>query len=271
MRRWMAFTCIFLILTAGMANATALGEKTRHFEIYYSDALPDSGYSDVGRALENAYSEINGYLGACPDSIKVLVVGKKTMDKVGEHVEAFSAWNTKSSAIVLREETLKDKNSLRIVAEHEICHLGLNNILANKDSREFSWMEEGICMVLSKEPFSDVKVSKFIMDKGFLTPAEIAKAVDSEDYSISKNGYLQSYSLVKFMVKKFGVSAVISMLKCPETDFEKAFILCTGVDFGTFYRQWQAYVKSTATGWQEALGPAPAYLSFDLYMEDCTA
>jgi hypothetical protein len=271
MRRWIAFTCILLVLMAGMANATALGEKTRHFEIYYSEALPDGGHSDIGRTLESAYSEIDGYLGTCPDFIKVLVVGKKTMDRVGEHVEAFSAWNTKSSTIVLREETLKDKKSLRIVAGHEICHLGLNNILANKDSKEFSWMEEGICMVLSREPFSDAKVSRLIMEKGFLTPSGIAKAVDSDEYGISKNGYLQSYSLVKYMVKRFGVSAVINMLKCPETDFEKAFFLYTGMDFGTFYRQWQAYVKSMAYGGHEAPGPALAYPAFDLCMEDCAA
>jgi hypothetical protein len=274
MKWWMAVGCALLVLLMGMATlsgtagAMNIGERTKHFDVYYANTPPDSG---IGPALEDAYNEINGYYGNLPGRIKVLVVGKKTMDQVGEHVEAFSAWNKKSSTIVLREETIKNKKSLDVVARHELCHLGLNDILARKQSKDFSWMEEGVSMVFSKEPFSDLKVSKYIVGKGFLTPKEIADAVASDNYNISKNGYMQSYSLVKYMAKRFGANAVIRILKCPETNFEKAFITNTGVDFGTFYGQWQAYVKNTASGSQVESRPAFGALSFDLDLEDCTA
>ncbi len=275
MKLWAAFSCILLILLAGTANAMSPGEKTKHFDIYYPASMQDGGSGGIGPLMEDAYSEINSYYGTCPEHIKVLVVGKKTMDKVGEHVEAFSAWNNKSSAIVLREESMKDKKSLKVVVEHEISHLGINNILANKDPKEFAWMEEGICMVFSKEPFSDQKISKFIVGRGFLSPGEIASAVDSENYNVTKNGYIQSYSLVKYLTLRFGSGAIVNMLKCHESNFDKAFAECTGEDFSTVYRQWQSYVKNTASGWQPAARPAysaPYYYPFyDVNLEEFLA
>ncbi len=274
------YTCILFILLAGIAGgslagkagAASMSEHTRHFNISYAgNSLPVAGYDGLGDTMENCYDEINSYYGTLPDHIKVLVVGKKTMDQVGEHVEAFSAWNKKSSAIVLREETLKNKKSLDVVAKHELSHLGINNILANKESKEFSWMEEGTCMVLSKEPFSDMKVSKYILGQGFLMPDDISKAVDSENYNISKDGYMQSYSLMKFMVQKFGVTAVINIYKCPETNFEKAFALSTGEDFGTFYKQWESFVRTSAAGRLSMSMPAFGYPQFDIDVGDSAA
>lgn len=266
------FACILLIFLAGTADAANAGEHTRHFNITYAgNSQPLTGFNGLGDTMENCYSEINGYYSTLPDHIKVLVIGKKTMDELGEHVEAFSAWNKNSCAIVLREETLKDKKSLGVVAKHELSHLGINNILANKISKEFSWMEEGTCMVLSKEPFSDTKVSKYIIGQGFLTPDEISKAVDSDNYNISKNGYMQSYSLMKYMVQKFGATAVINIFKSPETNFEKAFALSTGVDFGSFYKQWQGFVRTSAAGGQPAARSGFGYLHFDMDVGDCAA
>lgn len=266
------FACILFIFLAGTANAANNSENTRHFTISYAgNSQPIAGFNGLGDTMENCYSEINGYYGTLPAHIKVLVVGKKTMDQVGEHVEAFSAWNKNSSAIVLREETLKNKNSLGVVAKHELSHLGINNILANKDSKEFSWMEEGTCMVLSKEPFSDTKVSKYILGQGFLSPEEISKAVDSNNYNISKDGYMQSYSLMKFMVQKFGAAAVVNIYRSPETNFEKAFASATGEDFGTFYKQWENFVRTSASGGSPMTRPGFGYLHFDMDVGDSTA
>ncbi len=263
MKGWMAVFCIALLLLAGTASALTPGETTRHFDIFYANPSADNGYNGLGQTLESSYGEINELLGTCPGHIKVLVVGKKTMDQVGEHVEAFSAWNNKSSAIILRQETISDKKSLKVVSGHEICHLGINNILAAKDSKDFSWMEEGTCMVFSKEPFSDEKVSKYILGKGFLTPKEIASAVNDENYNVTKNGYMQSYSLIRFMVEKFGQETVVDIFKSRQTDFEKAFIESTGTDFGTFYAQWRSHVKAAASG-----SPTPSSWSFYPYMRN---
>lgn len=276
MKWWMAVGCVLLVLLVGSVTLTApagamsAGERTKHFSVYYANTPPE-GVTGVDKTLESAYSEVNGYFGNLPGQIKVLVVGKKAMDQVGEHVEAFSAWNKQSSTIVLREETIKDKKSMDIVVRHELTHLCLNDVLARKQSKDFAWMEEGVSMVLSKEPFSDVKVSKYILGKGFMSPKEIADAVASDSYSVSKNGYMQSYSLVKYMARRFGASTVVNILKCPETGFERAFMMYTGMDFGTFYSQWKAYVKNAASGGQPDAKPAFDYLNFDLDVEGCAA
>jgi hypothetical protein len=248
MKWWMAIGCIVLLLAAGMASAASTGETTRHFDITYGSMPQQTGTDDPGRILERAYNNVNSLWGTLPDHIKVIVVGKKSMDQVGEHVEAFSAWNRDSSSIVLRQETLKDKKSLDVVVEHELCHLAMNPLLADKGGKEFAWMEEGTCMVISNEPFSDSKVSKYIVDKGFLTPTQITSAVDSDNYNESKNGYMQSYSLVKYIKERYGINAIVRMIKSPEKNFEIAFLKSTGEDFQSFYREWQAYVRATATG-----------------------
>lgn len=272
--RWMAVTCIFLILLSGAAHAVSVTEKTKHFEISYADSQVMTAYIDPGDTLEKSYKEINGYLGTCPDHVKVLIVGKKAMDQVGEHVEAFSAWNKQSSSIVLREESLKNQKSLAVVTKHEICHLGLNNILAiKKDQKDFSWLEEGMCMVLSKEPFSDAKVSKYIMGKGFMNTKEIAAAVDSENYNISKNGYMQSYSLFKYMMARYGIEKIVEMCKSPDTNFAVAFRRYTGDDFQSFYNEWKANVAETALYGQSISMPGYGYLNFDQTNDgiDCLA
>lgn len=255
MKWWMAIGCIVLLLAAGMASAAGVGETTRHFDITYGSTPQQTGADDTGQVLERAYNVVNGLWGTLPDHIKVIVVGKKSMDQVGEHVEAFSAWNRESSSIVLRQETLKNKKSLEVVVEHELCHLGMNPILADKGGKEFAWMEEGICMVVSNEPFNDAKVSKYIVDKGFLSPSQITAAVDDDNYNVSKNGYMQSYSLVKYIEERYGIEAVVRMLKSPEKNFERAFEESTGEDFSMFYLEWQAYVRTTAAGGSTSRSP----------------
>jgi hypothetical protein len=263
MARWIAVGCIILIALAGTASAMNVSEHTKHFDIAYSNPPSIPGTNGLGQTLENSYKEINDYYGSAPEHVKVLVVGKKTMDEVGQHVEAFSAWNKDSSAIVIREDTMKDKKALDVVTKHEISHLCINNILMNKESKQFSWMEEGICMVLSKEPFSDAKVSKYILGKGFLMPQEIADAINNDNYNITKDGYMQSYSLVKYIVRRFGVEALVDMLKCPETNFEKAFSEKTGEDFGTFYQQWKSFVRMSAFGPTMPGRPLYQYMKYD--------
>jgi hypothetical protein len=228
-----------------MASAAGTDENTRHFEIVSANPVSTSSY-DLGSLLERCYYEVNSVWGSAPDHIKVIIVGKKSMDQVGEHVEAFSAWNRDSSSIVLRQESLKNKNSLKVAAEHEMCHICINPFIADKGCKDFNWMEEGICMVVSKEPFDDTKVSKNVVKYGFMTVPEIASAVDNDNYNISKNGYLQSYSLVKYIDARYGTDAIVQMIESPQKNFEAAFEEATGEDFSTFYPEWEAYVRMKA-------------------------
>lgn len=242
--KWMALACIVLVLVAGIGAVAGIGEKTTHFSVRYSDTK--SFTPGTGRALEDAYRAVDSTLGNLPGSIKVVVVDGSEMDNVGEHVEAFSAWNNRSSTIVLRGDTLKDKRSLGVVARHEICHLALNSILEKKGTRDYAWMEEGACMVISDERLDDTKVANYITSHGFMSLPEIAKAIDCDDYTTCKNGYLQSFSLCKSIAERYGTDAMVDIIKSPSRDFEQAFRGRTGQDFGLFYRQWEASVKAKA-------------------------
>lgn len=244
--KWMALVCIVLVLLAGIGAVTSIGEKTTHFSIKYSDTK--SFMPGTGRALEDAYRTVDSTLGNLPKTIKVVVVDGDDMDNVGKHVEAFSAWNSKSSTIVLRGDTLKDKKSLGVVAKHEICHLSLNSILERKGQHDYAWIEEGTCMAVSNEPLDDVKISKYITSHGFMSLPEIAKAIECNDYTVCKNGYLQSFSLSKKIVERYGMGTLVDIIKSPSRDFEQAFREHTGQDFGQFYKEWTVSVEAKAKG-----------------------
>ena len=244
--RWPAVACILLIMLAGASNAA---DAARHFTITYATGsaheMDDSSLLDV---LEGAYDRVNGCFGTCPGHVEVIVVDDKAMDEeAGEQVDSFTAWNKAMSAVVLRQEALKNSTSLPVVVEHEMAHLAINDILCKKDPREFQWMEEGICTLVSKEPLCEADVSKYIVGHGFLDTPDIQGAIKNENCTISKNGYMQSYSLVKHMVRRYGMSAVINVLECPETGLDKAFRQCTGEGFRTFYEEWEKDVMTAAS------------------------
>lgn len=236
--KWMALACILLVLMAGA------GEKTTHFSIKYHDSKAVAG--DIGRTLENDYRTVNDLFHDLPASIKVTIVDGDEMDSVGKHVEAYSAWNSHSSTIVLRAETLKNKKSLNVVTTHEITHLALNPILARKGGNDFAWLEEGTCMVVSKEPLDKVKVAKYIVANGFMTLPEIAKAVDDSNYTVCKNGYLQSFSLCQFIADRYGLDTLVDIIECPGANFKDDFRKVTGDCFDPVCQAWKASVADQA-------------------------
>ena len=243
--RWPVVACILLMMLAGASNAAA-----GHFTITYTTgSAHEMDDASLLTVLERAYGQVNGCFGTCPGYVEVIIVDDKAMDEeAGEQVDAFSAWNKAMSAVVLRQAALKNGTSLPVVVEHEMTHLAINDILCKKDPREFQWMEEGICTLVSKEPLCDADVSKYIVGHGFLDAFDVLGAIKNENSSISKNGYMQSYSMVRRMVQRYGMSTVIDMLECPETGLDEAFRKCTGEGFPTFYEEWEKDVMAAASG-----------------------
>jgi hypothetical protein len=248
--RWLSVACaIFLLLVlAGTAGAVNLGTSTGHFKLTYTGIAVNRDDAGLLDTLEAAYGRVNGYFGTCPGQVEVIIIDDGDMDRAGKEVDSFSAWNKLYSAVVLRRGLLNNRSALPVIAVHEMTHLAINDILCKKDPRGFQWMEEGLCTLISKEPFNDTDVSGYIVGHGFLDIAGIYGAVKDENASISKNGYMQSYSLVKYMAGRYGLDAVIQMMECPENGFEKAFRKSTGEDFGTFYKEWRSDVTIKASG-----------------------
>lgn len=249
--KWWAMACVFLFLamTATTASAMNMGDSTRHFNVTYCDGLSNlMNNADFLSKLEESYDYVNGYFNSCPDRVEVIVIDDKDMDKIGKQVDSFFAWNHELSAIILRQGTLKNSTLLPVIVRHEMTHLAVNDILCKKDPADFQWAEEGIAMTVSKEPLDDADVSKYIVDHGFLNRSEIFSAIKNENTSISKNGYMNSYSLVHYIVQRYGINTVINMLECPEKSFDKAFKQYTGEDFQSFYAEWKKSVATAASG-----------------------
>lgn len=239
---WTAVSCtmaLFLLL-AGTAGADA-----GHFGLTFKDCT-DTGASGLLAAIETAYGRVNGMFGTCPAHIEVVVISDGAMDRVGRQVDSFSGWNKEFSAIILRNSALTNNSSLNVVAAHELAHLAVNEILGKKDPADFRWMEEGVCTLVSKEPLDDAEVSEYIVGHGFLNAGEVYDAIKSADCAVSKNGYMQSYSLVRYMEERYGFDTVKKILECPEESLDAAFCKCAGESFASFYDDWKAHV--TASG-----------------------
>lgn len=245
-RRAVACILLLLALLAVTASAADTRESAGHFNITFSNG---SAYNpentSLDGTLEEAYGQVNWFFGSCPDHIDVIVLDDSDMDQVGKQVDSFFAWNKALSAIILRQRICKNDTQLPVISRHEMTHLAVNEILCKKDPSEFQWMEEGISMVVSKEPLDDADVSKYIVSHGFLNTSEIFSAIKSENVSVSKNGYMNSYSLVRYIVHQYGINVLINMLESPETSFDKAFRQYTGEDFPTFYAEWKDQVNRT--------------------------
>ncbi len=249
--KWWVMACILLLLVGFVVTASAAGpkESTRHFNITFSnDSAHDADHAGLFNTLEKAYDHVNWFFGSCPDHVEVFIVDDKDMDKIGDQVDSFFAWNEALSAIVLRQSIIKNDTQLPVIAKHEMTHLAINGILCKKAPAEFQWMEEGISMVVSKEQLNDTDVSKYIVNHGFLNTSEMFNTIKNEDVGVSKNGYMNSYSLVKYIVHRYGINIIINMLECPETSFDNAFKQYTGEDFPLFYIEWKKSVMATASG-----------------------
>jgi hypothetical protein len=247
--RWPPAALLLLVLYIG-AQAAAAEAINGHFTITNTTGTTGTTGTDAGLmdVLEKAYDRVDGRFGACPGHIEVIVVGDSAMDEeAGEQVDAFSAWNKAISAIILRQSAVDNRASLPLVAEHEMCHLAVNEILCKKDPAEFRWMEEGVCTLASGEPLNDADVAKYIVEHGFLGVGDIQGAVKCEHCTVSRNGYMQSYSLVKRMADKYGMKAVIGVLECPHARVDRAFLECTGEDFHAFYDAWRKDVMAAAS------------------------
>jgi len=238
---WTAVSCALALtlLLAGTASADA-----GHFGISFRDC-PETASSGLQAALDAAYGRVNGTFGTCPDHVEVVIISDGAMDKVGKHVDSFSGWNKEFSAIVLRNSSINNCSSLPVLASHELTHLAVNEMLSKKDPSEYHWMEEGICTWISREPLDDADVSHYIVGHGFLDTAGIYDAIKSEDCAVSKNGYMQSYSLVKYMERRYGLEIIKKLLECPEESFDAAFLQCTGVSFASFYGDWKTRVMAS--------------------------
>jgi len=241
--RWPVVACLLLVLLAGVASVTGEGRAGYITVTYPAGQASPADHDRLIEVLEKARGRADGHFGTCPGHIEVIVVDDRAMDEeAGEQVDAFSAWNKMMSAVVLRRGSLGN-TSLPFVVEHEMAHLAINEILCKKDPREFQWMEEGICTVFSGEPLSDADVSAYIAGHGFIKVDDIRDAINNENCTISKNGYMQSYSLVRHMVKRYGMGAVLNMLECPEPGLDEAFRQSTGEDFRAFYEEWKDHVR----------------------------
>lgn len=239
---WMAvsFTMALLLLLAGTACADA-----GHFSVTFEGCC-DTDDKGLITALEMAYEQVNCLFGTCPAHVETVIISDGAMDKIGKHVDSFSGWNKEFSVIILRNSSLEDRSSLRVLGAHELTHLAVNELLFKKDSAEFHWMEEGICTLASGEPMNDAEVSGYIVEHGFLDVGGIFDAIKSEDCNVSKNGYMQSYSLVKYMEGRYGFDMIKKLLGCPEERFDDAFLQCAGESFASFYADWKSHV--TASG-----------------------
>mgnify|MGYP001611422734 CR=1 FL=1 len=222
--------------------------STSHFTVQF-EAEKDEALADtILGLLEDAYSDVNLDLAHYPsgNTIVVLYGGKGFKEATQSPDWSGGLYDGK---IRLPVGGVKDVSAqLKAVIYHEYAHVVVRSITGGKMAP--TWLNEGIAeyegaRFLERRMKELARAAK----KGELIPVKMLEGsfsgLSGKESSLA---YLQSYSLVKYMIDRFGFHAVRDILENMaagnniETALKKA-LDPYGLDYASLLKEWEGTLK----------------------------
>jgi len=132
-----------------------------------------------------------------------------------------------------------DKISQRII--HEICHVYINRF---RKGRIPLWLEEGFCEYLTYNDENNLRLKAIMKEKELIPFDKLFERkklylLEYDSDPIDKNiAYAQSYSMVNYLVNKFGKEIVMKFLTKDYKDFRQYFNEQTKQKFEDVEKKW---------------------------------
>lgn len=227
--------------TSFKESALKLQLETEHFEFYSTDGDK--------KCLEDLSGEVEGSYDRVVKDLQTPLDYKPKIN-IYPDIESFhksigrpndSAWGVgtawgKDLKMVspLNPGPVHDYNSIKQVAVHEFVHVVEINMTNPKSLT--TWLWEGVAMYEAKQVDNKTKNTLRQLVENKKSPA--LSQLDKEFYTID-DAYAFSYTIVDFMVDRFGYDKLVQVIKEPN-DIEKIL----GVSMDEFEKQWLDFVKA---------------------------
>lgn len=131
---------------------------------------------------------------------------------------------------------------------HELCHV---YIYQNKKNEIPLWLEEGFCEYMFYTKKDNTRLNS-ILQKNNLIPFDILfprtpiSLLKYDNRLLDNNlAYIQSYSLVDYLVTNFGLKTVKKLLNGEYPDFKEYFKQLTNHNFEDVERLWKEAIKNS--------------------------
>ncbi|MEW9079609.1 peptidase MA family metallohydrolase [Terrisporobacter glycolicus] len=215
--------------------------KTQRF-IFYSKDKDKVCIEDLSKELEKSYETITNNLGVNIDGridVRISPDIKSLHEAMGltnaDDSVVGSGWGKEIKIVSpLNPGTVHNYNSVKQVLIHEFVHIVISNI--NSDIDEIpSWINEGIATYEAKQMNDNTRnfIKQRISENKIPNLNELDKGFSTPDGS-----HIFSYTIVEFLVSKYGYDKLIHILKSPK-EIDKIL----GISKSEFEREWISFLK----------------------------
>lgn len=144
---------------------------------------------------------------------------------------------------------------------HELAHLVVHQVTLNPYNDIPVWLDEGLAMYAEGEPESRLLslLNKAIAENRVTSVRSLSSpfSADAQEANIA---YAQSYSLVEFLISRYGQAKMLELLDTfgQGSNYDEALMKVYGFDMDGLNQRWLDYMTASAgVGEQAGLVPKP--------------
>ncbi|NOZ86509.1 MAG: tetratricopeptide repeat protein [Deltaproteobacteria bacterium] len=180
----------------------------RHFIIRYQGPRDRQTADLVMSALERTRQRLRRELGAEPQGLVVALLYTRQQFRglTGSPAWAGGGFDGKIRLFTARA----DVHQLEVTASHEYVHALVFDLAGSNCPR---WLQEGLAQYFQEDSRKDSLLSRLQGFKRFLPLSSLDKALINPDQSISALAYLESLTLVAYIIQKRGARDMVRALR----------------------------------------------------------
>jgi len=228
--------------------------STRHFNVTYNIARHGRVLNDILKILENAYQDVGKDLGCHPSQLISVAVftSSEELKGQGSDIESIGGdvagvYGSNMIRVVVSPETLVEFPFLSVMLVHEYTHYLVDFITHGKSQTPW-WLHEGVAQYESQRLTSPSEaILAELASKGAWVPLEMLGQGIShlEERELINLAYSEAYSLVEYLVERYGWDGIRSILSQLSKGKDMNQIFSSfGIDYHHFEMQWQQWLES---------------------------